>query len=178
MSTIEDVKKQIDALQKRQTKNMETLMKAFNDLVDEAKKKNEVKPVFPNRDNWDGIIYGIESGVIDEIVWTDDVSKLLKYGLTFRTKEDAGKELKRQEARKYVIEAINKANKGDNGFNYGRGGYLLEYGHRSEKFIMFHYGNTQSGDDCEYIRTKEASENLLKDDIFIDAYKTMKGIKS
>jgi len=149
--------------------------------IGKLKKSEEVNPVFPNRDNCKSHVWGIANNVILPFPesytdnWIDESSKL---GMTFYSEREVYDDIDRKKAQAYVIEEINKANKGDNGFKVGISNYLLEYYHTLSVFSCEKYTYTQSNDDYEYIRSREAAKKLLKNDKFVDAYKLMKGIKA
>lgn len=166
--------KELESKIERMKSDMEVIVKSYNDLMGEVKKESEIKPVFGGNHMCDflGVAYNVNE------LLSDDARKVAtSAGLTFDSDELAIEDHERKKARKYVIEAINQANRGDNGFNRDIDNFLLEYNHIGEKFDINSYVFVQSNDDYEYIRTEAAAQELLKDDKFVNAYKLMKGIK-
>ena len=149
--------------------------------IGKLKKSEEVNPVFPNRDNCKSHVWGIANNVILPFPesytdnWIDESSKL---GMTFYSEREVYDDIDRKKAQAYVIEEINKANKGDNGFKPYEKNFHLSLSHGSREVEIYFMDNMQSLNDYEYIRSREAAKKLLKNDKFVDAYKLMKGIKA
>lgn len=81
-----------------------------------------------------------------------------------------------QTARARVIEKINIANKGDNGFKFDGNNYhiYLERNHENKSFKHLHLGcaRGQGAEPMLYIRTKEAAQELLKNLEFCEDMRT------
>lgn len=81
-----------------------------------------------------------------------------------------------QKARARIIEKINIANKGDNGFKAGKYNYkiCLEYDHENKNPKFSSCGNTraQDAEPMFYIRTYGSAQELLRDPEFCGDMKT------
>lgn len=81
-----------------------------------------------------------------------------------------------QRARVRIIEKINIANKGDNGFNAGKDNYYIclahEYGNARSELCIYDIGRAQSIEPMLYTRTYKAAQELLKDPEFCEDMKT------
>ena len=93
--------------------DLDELVNNCNSEIVELKKQDEVKPVFPD-------YVPLETTFV--MVANSDIGGAFakEIGLTAHNEEGRMEICARLTARAYVIEAINKANKGDNGFKVGR----------------------------------------------------------
>ena len=174
-------KEQIAVLQKEIDKDLSVItsieyaIEMRTGKIDELKKESEIKPVFPDwGDRVDSSIWGIFGGKVTVVNFRTDIDSLREIGLTFYSKEGAEKELARKEARKFVIEAINKANKGDNGFKLDADNFCVisDRGRLcSDQWI-----GIQLIESVFYFRTNKGCVDALSAPEFLRAYKTMLGI--
>ena len=178
-------KEQIAGLEKTKVEMYESFKKAeetyisalevFNGQIEKLKKDDEVKPVFPEVDGWHIDNFSVYK--TKESSSHGFIMNLGLIGMTFNSEEDARAEVERMTARAYVIEAINKANGGDNGFKFCENNSFCEYCHHDEIFTVDDYEGVQSQDPWEYFRRNADAYELLKSDEFVAALKTVKGIK-
>lgn len=154
-----------------------------NDKLNELK-KDEVKPVFPVEKECDDYMWVVNRGDTNRVTnpLSNELPKLTKSGQTFRSCEDAERELSRMQARAYVIEAINRANGGDNGFKAGEINYLVCID--PSNGLGAYHGINPSEDYSYlfvpnelYIRSVSEAKRLRADEEFVSNYKTMLGIK-
>ena len=132
--------------------------------IEELKKESEVKPVFPVGD--DCAYYVSVTGP----------NQALKLGLSARNKTAQTYIIKWLEARAYVIEAINKANCGDNGFKIGEENNIINFNHETGELRRTDFSKFQIHENLLYIRSVDAALELLKNGVFVYAYKIMLGI--
>ena len=144
--------------------DLETRIKAMAAELAELKKETVIEPVFPK--------YGPRHRGYSE----SDTA--YKCGLTDYSVDGSSKIKAWLEARAFVIEAINQANKGNNGFKLGEPNNLITFNHDTGQFEQTHWGCLQGSEDCLYIRSIDIANNLLKCEKFQDAYKKMLGIES
>jgi hypothetical protein len=147
-------------------------MEAKYEKLEQLKKEDEVKPVFPvNRscgDVWIADIDVTRAGCGGGLV-----SRAAIVGKTFNSKDDADESVAISQARAYVIEAINKANNGDNGFKVGEDNYFYFYKHDMQSL------GWTAREDCQFLDSDLSCRDisLLDDAEFKDNYKIMLGIK-
>lgn len=107
-----------------------------------------------------------------EPVFSDDMGDLLYDGANYKYR----RLVTWQKARARIIEKINIANKGDNGFKAGKPNHkiCLEYDHENKNSKLSSCGNTraQDAEPMVYIRTWEAAQELLSDPEFCDDMRT------
>ena len=128
--------------------------------LEKLKKEDEVKPVFPDGDTW-------------YVNNTKTNAKSL--GLSAYSQQCLLHMIRKMEARAYVIEAINKANGGDNGFKSEGDNYCVV--NEQGRLCCDQWVGMQFAEPSYYFRTKSGCIDTLKCDMFKDAYKTMLGIK-
>jgi len=129
--------------------------------LEKLKKEDEVKPVFPPAKH--GWRIAVNENTAESI------------GLTTYGQPSLRAMMKRMEARAYVIEAINKANGGDNGFKSEGDNYCVV--NERGRLCCDQWVGMQFAEPSYYFRTKSGCIDTLKCDMFEDAYKTMLGIK-
>jgi hypothetical protein len=136
-----------------------------------AELEPDVKPVFPDKVGFVLLCDG----------HTDIPNFINKYtslqGNTFETRLLAEEESTRREAQTRVREKINIANKGYNQFKVEGDNYYFEFNYRGNCIDVEDASLFQSESGWEYIRTREAANNLLKDKEFVADWLKMKGIK-
>lgn len=143
--------------------------------IDELKKEAEVKPVFPPDDQCvDVWIITWNGKVTRENVSTDYA------GRKFYSKEDAEKALASDKAKKYIIEVINKVNRGDNGFKPGENNYLITLGRNSHvsDYEVDEFIDYQHCEDGLYFRSQALAVKAMENDEFFNKYRFMLGIES
>ncbi len=134
--------------------------------IGELKKEDEVNPVFP------------EDGQESFYVSPRGEYAASKLGLSFYSQaaKDAGERW--LEARKYVIEAINQANGGDNGFKSGQCNFIITVDTTKDSDGEIDSCNDyQNAENAVYFRDEEGANKLFCDSEFMENYKTMLGIK-
>ena len=129
--------------------------------LEKLKKEDEVKPVFP-----------VNGAIYHGYATSKDSHK---YGLTADDIDGSQRIKEWLEARAYVIEAINKANGGDNGFKSEGDNYCVV--NEQGRLCCDQWVGMQFAEPSYYFRTKSGCIDTLKCDMFKDAYKTMLGIK-
>ncbi|GAF77495.1 unnamed protein product [marine sediment metagenome] len=134
----------------------------------EAKVEREVKPVFPKSDAWIVDIDCVRGDCGQTLV-----SRAAEVGCSFYSYDEADQAVARDVARAYVIERINEANKGDNGFKVGEDNYFYEYSYESNSIDYGLSCDLQRLESDLYCRNL----SLLDCKVFRDAYKTMLKIK-
>ena len=144
--------------------------------------KPEVKPLFPR--SWEvGARFAVDRmGSVFPVDYSHDlcglaIHELAKQGRTFYTKEAAEAFTKRERARAYCLERINEANEGDNGFKPFEINYCLYWNAEKEFMGDFVPVVTHYMESNEYIRTKEAVDELVHDPQFVKQWKIWKGIE-
>lgn len=145
------------------------LMVQHQDSLAELKKSDEVKPVFPK----DGYRCDVNGQLIETIN-----SNYSAVGEVFNKAEEATGSHKRKKARKYIIEAINKANKGNNGFKARCFNFYIGFSHNANKLYITSNMVYQTGEGKFYIRKKSEAERLFMDDEFISNCKIYFEVKS
>lgn len=141
--------------------------------------EKEVKPLFPTKEQ--GAKYAVSAnGNVFNINDSHDselVELLVKQGRTFYTLEDAEAFVRREQSKVYCLEAINSVNEGDNGFRlYGHNFYIRCNLENKELDIVFSKSHQQS-EPNEYIRTREAAQELINDPEFVEGWKIFKGVE-
>lgn len=138
--------------------------------VDKLKKEDEVKPVFPDY---------VHSETTYVMVANNDLggSTAKDLGLTAYNEEGRLKIYEWLKARKFVIEAINRANGGDNGFKPDEENYCLLYSHSEQRTLDYINIDNQTQDNEFYFRDLTVMLKLGMCPNFITAFKTMRGIK-
>ena len=132
--------------------------------VDKLKKEDEVKPVFP-------VVGAKYHGYSDH-------EDAYKYGLTADDVEGSQRIKEWLTARAYVIEAINKANGGDNGFKSGQCNFIITVDTTKDSDGEIDSCNDyQNAENAVYFRDEEGANKLFCDSEFMENYKTMLGIK-
>ena len=131
--------------------------------IAELKKADEVKPVFP------------DDGIDCSWLHIDSMKTAHNYGLTAETDEELTEIESRLEARKHIIEAINVANKGDNGFNEER--LLLVWNHDENELGFIGERQRQHCEQGMYINSSLDANSLAFRKDIIDACKILFGIK-
>jgi hypothetical protein len=125
----------------------ETLIEMRVELA-EMKKEDEVKPVFPTE------LDPIKGGV--DIIHLNSVEQAASMGLTGYGTLPIVEWLT---ARAYIIEEINKANKGDNGFKSEGENWYVYCGYDSVgRFFNPHLAERQSTESGMYFRAKPSLE--------------------
>jgi hypothetical protein len=172
---IAELEKSIDYCRRSIESQTET-MNIESEQLKQLKKEAEVKPVFPNRENCNETIYSFDvDSEAYEVCGAEDTVRLSKRGMTFSSSDCCMDGLDRARARAYVIEAINKSNRGNNGFNAGEKNYYFAWDGSAIDF-----GVEQSTVCCEralYVRSEIATRGLLASLEFCKQYKKMLGIK-
>lgn len=130
--------------------------------LERLEKDGEVKPVFPAND-----------GKGHDFVIVPNFGEGARMGLTARSEKECDRMIARMKARAYVIEAINKANGGLNGFIYGKDNYFYTYRHQTESIDWLLEDANQQVESCLFCRNL----TLIDNEEFKSAYKTMLGIK-
>lgn len=140
-------------------------------IIDEP----EVKPLFPKSREEGARFYATDNGHADTMAHWDAemILEVAKQGRTFYTSEEAEKFAKRERARAYCLERINEVNEGNNGFKAGNS-YELAWYHRQVELDCIHAASAQTPEALEYIRTKQAAEQLINDPEFVEQWKTWK----
>ena len=137
----------------------------------------EVKPLFPNKEQ--GAKYAVNlAGLAFEILlMPNNVELAALQGRTFYTQEDAELFVRREQAKTHCLEAINRVNKGDNGFKYREPNYVFMYDHNEDCIEFLKYLANQHSHLNEYIRTEEAAKELINDPEFVENWKCWKGVE-
>jgi hypothetical protein len=141
------------------------LIEINNEKIAELKKEAEVKPVFPVDRGYDNKhdylhIHGYASaGMLGLSAYSGIKLKELIAWL---------------EARAYIIEEINKANKGDNIFKYGKENWYIRYNYESEKLESFNLTFTQELESGFYMRERPSDDFIAE---LIPHYKIVFGIE-
>jgi len=138
----------------------------------QLEKEDEIKPIFPIK----GIHYVLHSDAAYSCTSTTTLPNA-RIGSTFYSTSAVIAETKRRQAEVRVREAINEANKGDNGFKKSGRNYFITYtiaAHIDELFIKDL--TTTEGNTWEAFREEGSARVLLNDFEFVDDWKLMKGI--
>ena len=154
MNEIEKVSKKLNTVSELLQQNI-SIVDSLIDEVAALKKADEIKPVFPDDldCHW---------------LHVDDIETAHDYGLTAGSDEKCSEIESWLEARKYIIETINKANKGDNGFKPETANY---YVYRERDTLSAYYDwnsdeKIQKFEDKLYIRTSKEAARLVDDKEF------------
>ena len=138
----------------------------------------EVKPLFPTKEQGAKyFIYGDGIHKVSENMTSNSITFYAKQGRTFYTLEDAEEFLKREQAKVYCLEAINRVNKGDNGFKCGQPNYYFEYKPHTDYIDVYSIESYQYLESNEYIRARKAAKELINDAEFVENWKVWKGVE-
>lgn len=142
--------------------------------------KPEVKPLFPR--SWEeGARFIVDNfgSVVELSSFSHNhlIENLALQGRTFYTSEEAEAFAKRERARAYCLERINEVNEGDNGFKKNGDNYIIDYDHDNGTVEYTWCDLDQGNEACEYIRTREAAEQLINDPEFVEQWKIWKGVE-
>lgn len=154
---------------------LERHKKAITELEDKLSKP-EVKPMFPFEGDFFIVTHlgNIESKYG---FYGNNYKALALQGRTFYTREEAEAFTKLERARAYYLERINEVNEGDNGFKKNGDNYIIEYDHESNITVYSWISPLQGNEACEYIRTREAAEQLINNPEFVEQFKIWKGVE-
>lgn len=139
----------------------------------------EVKPLFPTKKQGAKYIVDIDGRIrhVNDFFNCGDYSEYFaKQGRTFYTPEDAEAFVRREQAKTYCLEAINRVNEGDNGFKDDNDNYYI-YFNINKGFGVAVQAVTKILELNEYIRTEDAVQELLSDAEFVENWKIWKGVE-
>lgn len=139
---------------------------------------SEIIPKFPNRKNWSGEIWLISYCKVVNAAMTKHcrIKELSLLGLTFYTKECADRALCVMSAKAYVVEEINKANGGDNGFKRGDFNVAIAFNYVDKCLIPHDPWGLYVAESNLIIRDEKIAWSLIDNREFSVAYKEMLGL--
>jgi len=157
----------VEALENENQSIELTIMRLQDDIVsnkntiEELKKADEVKPMFGED--------------CDYIVCIQSTNDAVKLGLCSKTQAGRNNILLWLEARKYITETINQANKGDNGFKPGEYNFYVYRNitvltNKTTVNIMYDWDSVSTAQRLEdklYLRSSKEAARLVDDKEFI-----------
>jgi len=155
--------------------NLEKLKQQIEEMKAEVerleKESEKVKPLFPIVN-----CYKVESnGMFGLALFSVELAS--RQGSTAYTIEGAGKISEQRAARVRVLEAINQANKGDNGFKAGGFNTAYYYYHEANRLQEMPMHNIQEQECGYYFRKTSEAKRLASDPDFVKDWKLAKGIE-
>ena len=163
----------IDELENRLSEakaKMDVLESMLSDIGEEEAEP-EVKPVFPQQ--------GVVLRAHCRVQGCSRVPGYIKQGNTFYSCELSKKEAERRAAEVRVREAINIANKGDNGFKIGEHNYIasVDYSKCAQLIPCRVWIWEQQSYGWLYLRSSDDTEKLIRSPGFVSDWKLMMGIE-
>lgn len=162
---------EINELRKQADEIMSKLKDVQRRLDEKIEESEKVKPLFPVGPNC-FFVSGPGAIFLDEVGLSS--SKHANQGRTSYTRKGAELIAKREAARARILEAINQANKGDNGFRIG-GSFKITYNHSEGAFVVHKTIHLQAMPAEFHFRCGDDAKELLKDPKFVADYKLYLG---
>lgn len=158
-------------------KDLEKLEQQLKDMqaeIERLKKADEkVKPLFPSSNSYR--VLGDGTYHLDDRLSAN--AGHARQGNTAYTPNAAEKISLQQAARAYCLEAINQANRGDNGFKVDESNALHGWHHHEKKIMTDFEGSFQSEESGCYLRSGDEAERLQDNPEYVKNWKIAKGIE-